>query len=324
MDIRPPPLLEPTTVERAAALGWTRRRLQRAVDDGRVRRVLRGVYVDASVPDGTTLRAAAARLVLPTRMVVCDRSAAWLHGVDHWEPGALDVPPRLEVVARGGTRTRLAGTDCGLRSLATGDVMLLNEVPVTTPLRTAADLACLRGRLGAAAVLDQFARQHAVTPEDLRRITARFAGRRGVTQLRELGPDACALLESPAESWVRRLVVDHQLPMPTPQVEVQLPEGDFRLDLAYPRLRIAIEYDGEEHHSSPEDRERDRVRREALSRAGWIVIVVRKDELGGPGLEAWIRRLRAAVEERVGPAGRRHARGEGAGVRRIDRSAVRK
>ncbi|ANH36720.1 hypothetical protein I601_0267 [Nocardioides dokdonensis FR1436] len=251
MDVRPPPLLEPTTAERASALGWTRRRLQRALHDGRVRRVLRGVYVDASVPDSTALRAAAARLVLPARMVVCDRSAAWLHGVDHWEPSALDVPPGLEVVARDGTRTRLAGTHGALRSLVADDGMVLDGVPVTTPLRTAADLACLHGRLGAAAVLDQFARAHGVTPEDLRCITGRFAGRRGVTQLRELGTDACGLLESPGESWVRRLVLDHQLPMPTAQVVVQLPEGEFRLDLAYPRLRIAVEYDGEEHHSSP-------------------------------------------------------------------------
>ncbi|NYD56110.1 very-short-patch-repair endonuclease [Nocardioides marinisabuli] len=316
MDVRPTPLTEPATTEQAAALGWTKRRLQRAREDGRVRRVLRGVYVDADVPDGTALRAAAARLVMPTRMVVCDRSAAWMHGVDHWEPSALDVPPHLEVVARDGTRTRLTGTRGALRSLAADDVMELDGVPVTTPLRTAADLACLRGRLGAAAVLDQFARRHGITPEDLRAITARFAGRRGVTQLRELAPSACGLLESPAESWVRRLVVDHQLPMPTPQVVVLLPEGQFRLDLAYPRLRIAIEYDGEEHHSSPEDRERDRLRREALRRAGWVVVVVRKDGLSGPGLDTWVRQLRAAVAERVGPAGRRYARGEGAGVHR--------
>ncbi|WP_341243000.1 DUF559 domain-containing protein [uncultured Nocardioides sp.] len=311
MDACPPPLLEPSTLARAEGLGWTRRRLQRAVDDGRVRRVLRGVYVDASVPDSIDLRIAAAGLVMPPRMVVCDRSAAWLHGVDHWEPSALDVPPDLELVARSGTRTRLAGTHGALRTLTADDVMVLAGVAVTTPLRTAADLACLRGRLGAAAVLDQFARSHAVTPDELRRITARFAGRRGVTQLRELGPDVCGLLESPGESWVRRLMVDHQLPMPTPQVVVQLPEGEFRLDLAYPRLRIAVEYDGEEHHSSPEDRERDRLRREALARAGWIVIVVRKGQLSGPGLDQWIRQLRAAVAERVGPATHRHARGEG-------------
>jgi hypothetical protein len=135
MDVCPPPLLEPTTLARAHGLGWTRRRLQRAVDDGRVRRVLRGVYVDASVPDSIDLRIAAAGLVMPPRMVVCDRSAAWLHGVDHWEPSALDVPPDLELVARSGTRTRLAGTHGALRTLTADDVMVLAGVAVTTPLR---------------------------------------------------------------------------------------------------------------------------------------------------------------------------------------------
>lgn len=278
--------------------------------------MLHGVYVDASVADSPHLRAAAARLVLPPSMVTVDRSASWLHEVDSFDPADLDVPPRLEIAARSGTRTRLAGTRGGTRTLLEEDVMLLDGVLVTTPLRTAADLACQRGRLGAAAVLDQFARQHGVTYADLRRLLPRLAGRRGVTQLRELAPQLCGLCESPAESWVRRLVLDERLPEPTPQHVVSLPEGDFRLDLAYPHLKIAVEYDGEEHHSSPGDRAHDRWRREALARAGWLVLVVRKDGFSGAGLDAWTRALRAAVEERAAWGKPRYARGEGAGVRR--------
>jgi len=317
MIARPRPLLVPSTVARAAAQGWTKRQVQQAVADGRLRRVLRGVYVDASVPDSTELRAEAAALVLPARMVVCDRSAAWLHGVDHWDPSDLDVPPVLDVVARHGTRTRLRGTHGALRTLAAEDVVVLDGgVVVTTPLRTAADLACQRGRLGAAAVLDQFARHHRITEADLRRLLLRLGGRRGVTQLRELAACISPLAESPAESWLRRLVLDHQLPLPTPQVEVELPEGCFRLDLAYQHLRVAVEYDGEEHHTTAADRARDQARRAALARAGWIVVVVRKDGLRGPGLDAWVADLRAAVAERSRPASPRFARGEGAGVHR--------
>lgn len=307
------PLLVPTTAHRAARLGWTKCRLQGAVQDGTLRRVLRGVYVDATVPDSTDLRAAAAGLLLPERMVVCDRSAAWLHGIDHWDPTDLDVPPLLDVAAREGTRTRLDGLRGARRTLSSDDVVRLDGgVLVTAPLRTAADLACQRGRLAAAAVLDQFARQHAVTATDLRAILPRFGGRRGVTQLRELASDVSPAAESPPESWVRRLILDHRLPAPTPQHEVVIEGSMVRLDLAYPHLRIAIEYDGEEWHGS--DRQAwDRARRAALAREGWIVIVVRKDGLGGAGLDVWIRRLREAVQDRRRPPVPRYARGLDAG-----------
>lgn len=315
MTNAPQPLLVPTTADRAACLGWSKKQLSRAVSDGRLRRVLRGVYVDASVPDTTDLRAAAAALVLPERLVVVDRSAAWLLGVDHWDPTDLDVPPLLDMAARAGTRTRRSGVHGTRRTLRDEDVTVLDPgVAVTTPLRTAADLACQRGRLGAAAVLDQFARQHGVTSADLRRILLRFGGRRGVTQLRELAQDVCDLAESPPESWLRRLILDAQLPRPSPQHVVLLPEGEYRLDLAYPHLRIAIEYDGHEHHSSVADREADRHRREALRRAGWLVIVVRKEDLSGAGRDAWTRALRVAVHERRRQPTARYARGLDAGV----------
>ena len=44
--------------------------------------------------------------------------------------------------------------------------------------------------------------------------------------------------------------------------------------MAYTRLKIAIEYDGEEFHTDDVDREHDERRRDALRRKGWIVIVV--------------------------------------------------
>lgn len=311
----PRPLLVPTTPARASAQGWSQKQIHRAVADGGLRRVLRGVYVDATVPDSTDLRAAAAALVLPRRMAAIDRSASWLLGVDHWDPTDLDVPPLLEMAAREGTRTRRAGIHGSRRTLRDEDVMVIDPgVFVTTPQRTAADLACQRGRLAAAAVLDQFARHHGVTTADLRRLLPRFAGRRGVTQLRELAQDVCPLAESPGESWLRRLILDEQLPRPTPQHVVRLEDGEYRLDLAYPHLKIAVEYDGEEHHTTLADRVADQRRRDALRRAGWIVIVVRKQDLSGAGRDRWTRALRAAIDERRRPPTPRYARGLDAGV----------
>ena len=310
------PPSHPFTTAQALEHGTSRGQLQRAVEQGLLQRVLLGVYAGIDLPDTPMLRARAAALVLAPTHVVCDRSAAWLHGIDHLDPRSRDVPPRLEVVAMDGTRTRASGTRGGTRALVAEDVMVLDGVPVTTPPRTAADLACRFGRLGAMGVLDQFARHHHVTEAQLRRLLIRFGGRRGVTQFRELINYIDGLAESPAESWVRLMIRDHQLPAPTSQVEVVLPEGTFRLDLAYPHLKVAVEYDGEEHHSNPADRARDLARRAALARAGWHVIVVRKDGLSGTGEDRWTRELRVVLADRVGSDRPRYARAEGSGVPR--------
>ena len=91
------------------------------------------------------------------------------------------------------------------------------------------------------------------------------------------------------ESWTRLEIIDEQLPAPQPQVWVFVPGyGLVRLDLGYEERKIAVEYDGEEFHSSDADRAADRARRTALRQAGWIVIVVRKDGFAGPAREAWL------------------------------------
>jgi very-short-patch-repair endonuclease len=45
----------------------------------------------------------------------------------------------------------------------------------------------------------------------------------------------------------------------------------YRLDLAYPELRIAVEYDGEEHRTQARAR-RDLVREADLASAGWRIL----------------------------------------------------
>jgi hypothetical protein len=292
---------EPFHFDEISDLGISRRQLRDAVSQRVVRRVLHGVYCAARLPDEPALRAAAAKLVLPGHAVICDHSAAWLLGVDSCDPARQGTPLHLDVVSVGGHQPiRRSGITGGKRALLPDDVHLVHGVPCTTPLRTAADLACRRGRYAAMAVLDKFMREHGVTLAELDGVLPRFAGRRGVTQLRELATRATPLAESPGESWTRLAIEDAGLPAPEPQVWVILAGfGRVRLDLAYPRLKIAVEYDGEEFHTSDEDQRADALRRQTLRTAGWIVIVVRKDSFKGPTLDSWISELRTAVGERT-------------------------
>ena len=71
----------PFTLRQATDAGINRNRVHIAVRNGVLRRVLRGEFVRADIPDTVELRAAAARLVVGPTSVVSDRTAAWIHGV---------------------------------------------------------------------------------------------------------------------------------------------------------------------------------------------------------------------------------------------------
>ena len=232
-------------------LGLTSYAIRRLQADRTVRRLIQGVYAPTDLEDTVELRAAAIRLVLTEHMVLADRTAAWLHGVDHYRIDDLHGVPPLDVMAVAGSEpTRRKGTRGGKRALLEGDICRVSGVAVTTPARTAADLACLFGRREALAVLDAFMRICGVTRDELEQLVIRFAGRRGVTQLRELVALATPLAESPGESWSRIDVLDAGLPAPQPQFWIKVNGVEkYRLDLAYPLWKIAVEYDGEEFHT---------------------------------------------------------------------------
>ena len=289
---------EPFTTATARSLGMTRKDLDALVSMGMLRRLLHGVYQRRDQPDTIESRISAARLVVTAGAVFVDRTAAWLHGVDVFDYRELEILPPVEcVVLRG--RSRIERKECsgGERDLAARDLMRLRDVEVTTPLRTALDLGCKLRRPDALAALDLFGRHHGVTETDLLRSLPRYRGRRGVVKLRGLVLLADPRSESAGESRVRLRIHDDGLPTPVPQHWV-LDQGvpRYQLDLAYPKHRIAIEYDGEWHDATAAQRRADQERRTWLRRHGWTVIVVRRGVLGGSTSEPWLQDLRNALQ----------------------------
>lgn len=293
-------------------LGFGRAELERMLEQGAIRRVLHGVYVRTDAEDSLELRCAALALVLPEDVVVVDRTAAWLYGIDVLSLVEHSTLPDIETASTNGRdRVRRQGVYGGKRDLVEDEICEVNGIRVTTPVRTACDLACLRGRSSALATLDAFAREFGLAQRDFSRQLVRFRRRRGVKQVRELVPHVSPKSESPGESWTRLAIIDAGFPAPEPQVWLLVPRhGWARLDLAYELLKIAVEYDGEEFHTSAADRAADDARRTALRRAGWKVIVVRKGDFTGPALDGWLAELREAVEERLPAYRRTYSRGE--------------
>ncbi|RJR23634.1 DUF559 domain-containing protein [Candidatus Microgenomates bacterium] len=55
-------------------------------------------------------------------------------------------------------------------------------------------------------------------------------------------------------------------------VHTQVPCGSYRIDLALPAYRVAIECDGKAYHSTPEQKAHDRRKNAYLRRHGWKVL----------------------------------------------------
>jgi hypothetical protein len=292
--------VDPFTRAEARSLGVGDRELDRLIESGLVRRVLRSVFQRSDQPDTLVNRVKAVRLVMKPFMVVCDRTAAWVHGVDVFAFWELELLPPIELLARrGNTRPRRKGCAGGTRDLIDEDLCLVDDVLITTPVRTAMDLGASLKRRDALAALDVFMRICGVTHDDLYEMLPRFAGRRGVIQLRELIPLATHKAESPGESWTRLAIIDAGMPAPTPQLWV-LDGGrrKFRVDLAYEKCKVVVEYDGEQFHESAEQRAHDEARREWLRKRGWTVIVVNRDSFSPDALAAWLFELRRSLPTR--------------------------
>ena len=296
-----PPTSIPTqafTGSRALSLGWRERELRSQVVNGGLTRLLRNVYAPAAVTDTMAVRARASALVLAPDVVFCDRTAAWLHGVDVYDYRELEILPAIDCcLARDGHRVERPECRGVQRDLEPVDICLVDGLRVTTPLRTAMDLGTMLSRPDALSALDAFMREHGVTSQEMLETLRRYRGRRGVVKLRGLVPLATPLSESPGESRTRLAITDEQSPAPQPQHWV-LHRGEpiYRLDLAWPKSRVAVEYDGEEWHDlTPAQREADRTRRRWLETHGWTVIVVRKGDFREPARDLWLTQLKVAL-----------------------------
>lgn len=290
----------PFTAADAQAAGLPRHRLLKLRREGAIRPILYGVYVAAEVRDCVELRVAAVKLAMPPHTIVCDRTAAWLHGVDAFDFVDLEwLPPVDTCVLPANNRSRREQCKGSRRDLSADDVMDLVGLKVTTPLRTALDLGCSLSRPMALATLDALLHANYFNVAALCNEVRRFRRRRGVVQLRELIRLADPKSESYGESWTRLAILDAGLPPPESQFVITVHGVElFRLDLAYWRHRVCVEYDGVQFHDTAEARAYDEQRRRWLREHGWIVIVVRKEDFTPEAVARWTSELCAALQSR--------------------------
>jgi len=287
----------------AASEGIKPHQLRWLVAHGYLRHLINGVYVAVQVADSTQLRCEALRLVVPEDCVVVDRHAGWLLGAEMiLAPNEhLELRPISMFRPSGMGRLRNDLANSGERNLLPGDITEVQGLQVTTAIRTAWDLGRVRWTDQAVAGMDAVMALQQFTREELLDGIERFRGMRYITTLRAIGPIADGRSQSPGESVLRLRWIEAHVDTPHPQVEVWRAGVLLAiLDIANEDLRYAAEYDGYEWHGSPDQKEHDLVRREAVSGERWVVDAFVADDLFGPQANPEARlRFGAAEAERL-------------------------
>lgn len=248
------------TVEQLAAFGIGRASIEKALGNGRVRRLHHGVYAMGHTDLPLHGRCLAAVFACGPGALLSHYSAAWLWSLLSTQPIPLHVTTPIPRKHR-----RLVVIHHS-RTLTEEDRGMEEEIPVTSIPRTLLDLAPLvrfsqlRRALKRSEELKLFDLPAVLSVLD------RNKGHRGNKPLRR----ALALYEPPrftrsqTEDYFVVLVESAGLPRPA----TNWVETGHEIDVYWPELRFGVEIDTFATHGTHQSFEDDRVRREDLKLAG--------------------------------------------------------
>jgi len=166
---------------------------------------------------------------------------------------------------------------------ADDEVELKCGILVTTPARTALDLACRYPFGDAVAAIDALARATHLKLTDVELLADRYGGRRGIRKARAVLDLVDPGAESPRETWLRLLVIRNGFPRPKTQIPVYDEHGALIavLDMGWEDIKLALDYEGD-HHRNPVRFNKDIRRHDDVTELGWRDIrVTSQDTEGG-------------------------------------------
>ncbi len=267
----------------------------------RLTKLYRGVHLIGAGPLAWEEQAAAVCFAHPSG-VLSHSSAGRVHGI---RKSAQD---RLEI-------TIPTGTSCSLprvkvhrsNRLDPEDIFhLLDGIRVTSPERLLFDQAGVLDAFELRSALDHALEKKLTNVDALQELALRMVtrGRRGSADFSR----AVARLDSnykPVESDGELVIANglEYATVPTPERQnwVRLPTGaHVRIDLAFPEVRLAIEYDHSFWHAIPSRVQADKARDVWLKRVHWTVL--RFTELELLDLGAVIRSIEAVYRDLVAGA----------------------
>lgn len=235
----------------------------------RFQRILPDVYVPRGHPLTLLDRTTATWLWSRRQGVITGAAASALHGAQ-WV--ADDIVIELNWPDRKSPPGVIARTE----TLLPEELDTRHGIVVTSVARTAYDLA-RRGpvdraveRLDALAAATHFKADDVI---ELARAHPHVRESRRVARVLDL-VDAGA--QSPKETWLRVMLIGAGYPRPSTQIPVPGPDGypRYYLDMGWPEVRVAVEYDGEHHRLDPVQYRHDIIRAEYIASLGWRRVTV--------------------------------------------------
>ena len=288
------------TVAEARANGVTEKRL-RARD---LTTPFHGLRLRAGWEDGLPPamvfeeRCRALAQTLPPEAAFSHATAAALHRLPL--PTELQNSPLHVTVPRGRRAPHRHGVVGHQATLSPGDVDARFGFGATTPERTWCDLAAVLALAPLVAIGDRLI--HRSLPRtDLARLALAVTNHgsgRGARLLARALPMLDDGSESPMESWQRVIIILAGLPTPVTNYEVFDDRGVFvaRVDLAYPALKISMDYEGDHHRTDKKQWRRYISRFSRLKTIGWDAKRYTADDLTAP--DEFIADLAASIRAR--------------------------
>jgi hypothetical protein len=248
----------------------TRQQLDVQVKNGGLVRVWHGVY--AAQQPNLLGRLAALDIVIGRHAVACMGTAAALHGFDTEDTTVIHVlDPGVRVRPRVGLMVHQRNG------------ALLQRVQgrlATSPAWTAVEVARQLRRPRALATLDAALRSTRCTRTEIGSAVAEQRGRRGIVAVRDLLPFADGRAESAMESEARLVMIDRGLPHPELQYAICGRSGElWRVDFAWPEVRLAAEYESIDWHAGRNEMLRDKARWSKIQELGWTIIPIVVDDV---------------------------------------------
>lgn len=244
-------------------------RLTRHELRNRYRALHRDVYIPRGAELTAVLRAQACWLRSRRRGILAGFSASALHGAK-W----IDPARPAEIIDT--NRRPTAGVRVWEERVEADEIAVVAGMRVTTPARTALDLARRHPKSSAIAAVDALMQASELKTVDVEMLIDRYRGRQGIRVARSVIELVDGGAQSPKETWLRLLLVRAGFPRPRTQIAVRNEWGwaEAYLDMGWDDLKVAVEYDGDQHRSSRYQYVKDIRRLEMLERHGWIVVRV--------------------------------------------------
>ncbi|HEY3721825.1 MAG TPA: hypothetical protein VGN59_00555 [Acidimicrobiia bacterium] len=289
----------------AIELGVTRHAIAHRVKTGAWPLVLAGVHRVAVIRPSSAQLAMAATLWSSPDGLVSHATAAQLWGLE----GIVSDRVHLTVPTGRSLRSTVVMVH-HTGDLLPADVGRVGPIAVTSPLRTAIDLAGVVDAETLEIAIESALRRRLFSVGQLRWRATLLAGtgRRGSTALRHLiARRDLGRSDSRWELRAAQLLERAGLGTPVRQHPIRANGREIaRADLAYPERRIVVEYDSDRWHTGVDRRHRDAARRNRLRALGWIVVEVTPAQLRDPaGLIAVVEAVLAA---QVGGPARKNSR----------------